>query len=95
MNAFLIHDRIEHNKAKAHQADAEKQKWIDDRANELLKLYPLKLVDFASVFTLPFELRSHFYQSKADEAYSEFFHTLAWQQAEDDWELAFGWAAAV
>ena len=93
MQAYRMQDRAEHQRAKAHQADAEKQAWIDSRANELLKLYPVSLTDFASTGSVPFELRSHFYTSKAGEAYNDLIHALAWQQAEDDWELAFGWSA--
>ena len=93
MSAYAIHDRIEQGCNDDHQAQIKKDAWIDARANELLAVYPDKLTGFADAFSLPFELRSHFYGAKAQEAYLEFIHVLAWQQAADDWELAFGWSA--
>ncbi|MDI7504510.1 host nuclease inhibitor GamL [Cronobacter dublinensis] len=93
MQAYRMQDRAEHQRAAAHQAEVEKQAWVDRRAEELLKLYPALLTGFASTNSLPFELRSHFYTTKAGEAYNALIHTLAWQQAEADWELAFGWSA--
>ncbi|PQX84103.1 host nuclease inhibitor GamL [Cronobacter sakazakii] len=93
MQAYRMQDRAEHQRAAVHQAELEKQAWVDNRAEELLKLYPALLIDFASTSSLLFEIRSHFYTTKAGEAYNAMIHTLAWQQAEDDWELAFGWSA--
>ncbi|USL74608.1 host nuclease inhibitor GamL [Salmonella enterica] len=40
MNAYLTQDRIESRRAFDHQAEIEREKWVDDRAKEIIALFP-------------------------------------------------------
>jgi hypothetical protein len=43
MNAYLTYDRIEDRRWVEQQLTDEKEKWIDDRAKELIAMFPKML----------------------------------------------------
>ncbi|MDG9955356.1 host nuclease inhibitor GamL, partial [Enterobacter roggenkampii] len=40
MNAYLTYDRIEDRRWVEQQLDDEKEKWIDDRAQQIIDMMP-------------------------------------------------------
>jgi hypothetical protein len=43
MNAYLTYDRIEDRRWVEQQLTDEKEKWIDDRAKEMIAMFPENL----------------------------------------------------
>ncbi|SAH09633.1 Uncharacterised protein [Enterobacter hormaechei] len=91
MNAYLTYDRIEDRRWAEQQLDDEKEKWIDDRAQQIIDMMP-KEPSGLFHFTIPIDsspyegLRS----DKAGEAYNDFISAVAYAQAEYDWEHRTG-----
>ncbi|EJU0665780.1 host nuclease inhibitor GamL, partial [Escherichia coli] len=50
MNAYLTCDRIEERRWANQQIQDEKDKWIDDRAQELISMFPDKPLLMSSLF---------------------------------------------
>lgn len=50
MNAYLTCDRIEDRRWANQQIQDEKDKWIDDRAQELISMFPDKPLLMSSLF---------------------------------------------
>lgn len=50
MNAYLTCDRIEERRWINQQIQDEKDKWIDDRAQELISMFPDKPLLMSSLF---------------------------------------------
>lgn len=50
MNAYLTYDRIEDRRWVEQQLTDEKEKWIDDRAKELIAMFPAKPLEMSSLF---------------------------------------------
>ena len=77
MNAYLTYDRIEDRRWVEQQLDDEKEKWIGDRAREIIDMMP-KEPSGLFHFTIPIDsspyegLRS----DKAGEAYNDFISQL-------------------
>jgi hypothetical protein len=90
MNAYRAYDVIEERKWAEQTLTEEKQKWIDDRAQEIIdacrKSRHAALRQSASS-AFPYEgLRS----DKAGEAYNDFISAVAYAQAEYDWDHRTG-----
>ncbi|EEX3609538.1 host nuclease inhibitor GamL [Escherichia coli O157:H7] len=51
MNAYLTCDRIEERRWVNQHIQDEKDKWIDDRAQELISMFPDKPFVFARITT--------------------------------------------
>lgn len=91
MNAYLTYDRIEDRRWVEQQLTDEKEKWIDDRAQQIIDMMPKEpsgLFHFSvPIDSSPYEgLRS----DKAGEAYNDFISAVAYAQAEYDWEHRTG-----
>lgn len=91
MNAYLTYDRIEDRRWVEQQLTDEKEKWIDDRAQQIINMMPKEpsgLFHFSvPIHNTPFSgLRS----DKAGEAYNDFISAVAYSQAEYDWEHRTG-----
>ncbi|EMF4676181.1 host nuclease inhibitor GamL [Escherichia coli] len=89
----LHHSRFAHSVLPAGDADLtdEKEKWIDDRAQQIIDMMPKEpsgLFHFSvPIDASPYEgLRS----DKAGEAYNDFISAVAYAQAEYDWEHRTG-----
>lgn len=91
MNAYLTYDRIEARRAFEHQADIERDKWIDDRVKEIIALFPQtpgQLVTFSiPASSKPYAGLSH---DTATEAYNDFVTAVAYAQADYEWEHRTG-----
>lgn len=85
MNAFLTYDRIEDRRWVEQQLTDEKEKWIDDRAQELIALFPDNPLLNCSIF-LPKEARYALLSDKAQEAYNDFISACAYARAEEEWQ---------
>jgi len=90
MNAYLTYDRIEDRRWVEQQLTDEKEKWIDDRAKELIAMFPKYALQMSSLF-LPKEAQMAGLRSdKAGEDYNDFISAVAYAQAEYDWEHRTG-----
>lgn len=91
MAAYRAYDHIEDRRWVEQQLTDEKDKWIDDRAQEIIDMMPKEpsgLFHFSvPIDSSPYEgLRS----DKACEAYNDFVSAVAYAQAEHDWEHRTG-----
>ncbi|MBS8942798.1 host nuclease inhibitor GamL [Escherichia coli] len=91
MNAYRAYDAIEERKWVEQLLTEEKQKWIDDRAQEVAASMPKGPVDLLlfsiPMGSVPYEgLRS----DKAVEAYNDLIWAAAYAQAEYDWDHRTG-----
>ena len=91
MNAYLTYDLIEDRRWVEQQLTDEKEKWIDDRAQQIIDMMPKEpsgLFHFSvPIDSSPYEgLRS----DKGGEAYNDFISAVAYAQAEHDWEHRTG-----
>lgn len=84
MSAFLTYDRIEDRRWVEQQLTEEKQKWIDDRAKELIAMFPAKPLQMSSLF-LPKEAQLALIGDKAEEAYNDYISACAYARAEEEW----------
>ncbi|WP_180249493.1 host nuclease inhibitor GamL, partial [Enterobacter hormaechei] len=50
MNAFLTYDRTEDRRWVEQQLIDEKEKWIDNRAKELIAMFPKYALQMSSLF---------------------------------------------
>lgn len=91
MNAYLTQDRIEARRAFDHQAEIEREKWVDDRAKEIIAIFPKTPAEMVflsiPVETKPYAGLSH---DNATEAYNEFVTAVAYAQADYEWEHRTG-----
>lgn len=85
MNAFLTYDRIEDRRGVEQQLTEYKEKWIDDRAKELIAMFPAKPLQMSSLF-LPKEAQLALVGDKAEEAYNDYISACAYARAEEEWE---------
>ncbi|MGG7716455.1 host nuclease inhibitor GamL [Klebsiella aerogenes] len=85
MNAFLTYDRIEDRLWVEQQLTEDKEKWIDDRAKELIAMFPAKPLQMSSLF-LPKEAQLALVGDKAEEAYNDYISACAYARAEEEWE---------
>lgn len=91
MNAYRAYDHIEDRCWVEQKLIDEKDKWIDDRAQEIIDLMPKEpsgLFHFSvPIDSSPYEgLRS----DNACEAYNDFISAVAYAQAEYDWDHRTG-----
>ena len=84
MNAFLTYDRIEDRRWVEQQLTEDKEKWIDDRAKELIAMFPAKPLQMSSLF-LPKEAQLSLIGDKAGEAYNDYISACAYARAEEEW----------
>lgn len=91
MNAYRAYDVIEERKWAEQTLNEEKQKWIDDRAQEIIDALP-KEPSGLFRFSVPMDkspyegLRS----DAAGEAYNDLISAVAYAQAEYDWDHRTG-----
>lgn len=85
MSAFLTYDRIEDRRWVEQQLTEDKEKWIDDRAKELIAMFPSKPLQMSSLF-LPREAQLALVGDKAEEAYNDYISACAYVRAEEEWE---------
>lgn len=91
MNAYRAYDVIEEHKWAEQTLTEEKQKWVDDRAQEIIDALP-KEPSGLFRFSVPMDkspyegLRS----DSAGEAYNDFISAVAYAQAEYDWDHRTG-----
>ncbi|HDX9141222.1 TPA: host nuclease inhibitor GamL [Klebsiella michiganensis] len=91
MNAYRAYDVIEERKWAEQTLDEEKEKWIDDRAQEIIDALP-KEPSGLFRFSVPMDkspyegLRS----DAAGEAYNDLISAIAYAQAEYDWDHRTG-----
>ncbi|HDU5651488.1 TPA: host nuclease inhibitor GamL [Klebsiella aerogenes] len=84
MNAYRAYDAIEERKWAEQSLTEEKQKWIDDRAKELIAMFPAKPLQMSSLF-LPKEAQLALIGDKAEEAYNDYISACAYARAEEEW----------
>lgn len=84
MNAFLTYDRIEDRRWVEQLLSEDKEKWIDDRAKELIAMFPAKPLQMSSLF-LPKEAQLAIIGDKAEEAYNDYISACAYARAEEEW----------
>ncbi|EPO7767652.1 host nuclease inhibitor GamL [Klebsiella aerogenes] len=84
MSAFLTYDRIEDRRWVEQQLSEDKEKWIDDRAKELIAMFPAKPLQMSSLF-LPKEAQLALIGDKAEEAYNDYISACAYARAEEEW----------
>ncbi|BBW45677.1 hypothetical protein STN0717ENT73_19910 [Enterobacter cloacae] len=91
MNAYLTYDRIEDRRWAEQQLIDEKEKWIGDRAREIIDIMPK---DPSGLFHFTIPIDSSPYEGlrsdEAGEAYNDFISVVAYAQAEYDWEHRTG-----
>lgn len=85
MNAYRAYDRIEEQCWATQQIVDEKDKWIDDRAKELIELFPKEPLLNCFPF-LPKDACLSLLGDKAQEAYNDFISACAYARAEEEWE---------
>ena len=85
MNAFLTYDRIEDRRWVEQQLTEDKERWINDRAKELIAMFPAKPLQMSSLF-LPKEAQLALVGDKAEEAYNDYISACAYSRAEEEWE---------
>lgn len=85
MNAYYAQDRIEAQRDFAHQAAIQREQWIDNRAKELIAIFPKKPLHMSSLF-LPEEAQLALVGDKAEEAYNDYISNLCYLRAEEEWE---------
>ena len=84
MNAYLTYDRIEDRRWAEQQLDDEKEKWIGDRAKELIAMFPRDPLSMRSLF-LPAAATLALTGDKALEHYNNYITRLCYDRAEEEW----------
>ncbi|HCQ8451272.1 TPA: host nuclease inhibitor GamL [Klebsiella oxytoca] len=91
MNAYRAYDVIEERKWAEQTLTEEKQKWVDDRAQEIINATP---GDLLQLFYLSFQTGSLPYEGLRSDAAGEIYNDLrtaiAYAQAEYDWDHRTG-----
>lgn len=85
MNAFRAYDRIEESRWVEQAITEEKEQWIDNRAKELIAMFPKYALQMSSLF-LPKEAQLALVGEKAEEAYNDYITRLCYDRAEEEWE---------
>lgn len=85
MNAFRAYDRIEASRWVEQAITEEKDQWIDNRAKELIAMFPKYALQMSSLF-LPKEAQLALVGEKAEEAYNDYITRLCYDRAEEEWE---------
>ncbi|QLT23515.1 host nuclease inhibitor GamL [Enterobacter hormaechei] len=85
MNAYLTYDRIEDRRWVDQLLTDEKEKWIDDRAKELIAMFPKYALQMSSLF-LPKEAQMALVGEKAEEAYNDYVTRICYDRAEEEWD---------
>ena len=85
MNAFRAYDRIEASRWVEQEINEEKEKWIDERAKELIAMFPKYALQMSSLF-LPKEAQLALVGEKAEEAYNDYITRLCYDRAEEEWD---------
>lgn len=85
MNAYLTHDRIEARLDLSAHAQIEREQWIDNRAQEIIDMFPKSPRLNHSLF-LSDEACFALMGDKAQEAYNDFISTCAYARAEEEWQ---------
>ena len=85
MNAFRAYDRIEESRWVDQAITEEKEQWIDNRAKELIAMFPKYALQMSSLF-LPKEAQLALVGEKAEDAYNEYITACAYARAEEEWQ---------
>lgn len=85
MAAYHALDRIEAQKEFAHQAGIQRDRWIDQRAQEIIEMFPKEPLLNRSLF-LPHDACYALMGDKAQEAYNDFISACAYARAEQEWQ---------
>jgi hypothetical protein len=85
MNAYRISDDLEERRWVEQKMVEEKEKWIDDRAKELIAMFPRSPLQMSSLF-LSRDAQFALTSEKAQEAYNDYISACAYARAEDEWE---------
>lgn len=89
MNAYRAYDCIEDGRWVEQQLIEEKEKWIDDRAKEIIAIAPEQPRQFASLL-VDSKIRLALDHEKSVEAYNDYISVVAYAQAEYDWDHRTG-----
>lgn len=91
MNAHRAYDRIEDGRWVQQQLADEKDKWIDDRAREIVAAMP-KDVSRLFLFSVPVDSTPYegLRCDKAGEVYNDLISAIAYAQAEYEWDHRTG-----
>lgn len=91
MNAYRAYDVIEERKWAEQSLTEEKQKWVDDRAQEIINTMP---GDLLQLFYLSLQAGPQPYEGLRSDAAGEIYNDLrtaiAYAQAEYDWDHRTG-----
>lgn len=85
MAAYAIQDRIEQSRWDSSHAADIRQQWIDDRAKELIAMFPKEPGRMSSLF-LPHEAWFCLLGDKAEEAYNDYITACCYARAEVEWQ---------
>jgi hypothetical protein len=85
MNAFRAYDYIEDRRWADQQLTEEKDKWIDDRANKLIAMFPTDPLAMRSLF-ISKEACLALIGSEAQEIYNDYISRLCYARAEEEWQ---------
>lgn len=85
MNAYAMYDSIEEFRWVRQQLQDERDAWIDNRAQEIIALFPDWPV-FASSPMLPAVVHFALQGECATEAYNEMVSVAAYERAKLEWE---------
>lgn len=91
MNAYRAYDVIEERKWAEQTLSEEKEKWIDDRAQEIIDALP-KEPSGLFRFSVPMD-KSPYEGLRSDavgEAYNNLISAVAYARAEYDWDHRTG-----
>lgn len=84
MAAYRAYDHIEDRRWVEQQLTEDKEKWIDNRAQEIINMFPNSPRLNHSLF-LSDEACFALMGDKAQEAYNDFICTCAYARAEEEW----------
>ena len=91
MFPYLNCDRIEDRRWVEQQLSEEREKWIDDRAKEIIASFPANPAAFVAL-SIPADKKPYagLSSDSAIEAYNDFVSAVADAQASHEWEHRTG-----
>ena len=91
MSAYLTFDRIEDRRWVEQQLREKRDKWIDDRAKEIIALFPTNPAALVAL-SIPADKKPYagLSSDSAIEAYNDFVSAVAYAQASHEWDHRTG-----
>lgn len=91
MFPYLNCDRIEDRRWVEQQLSEEREKWIDDRAKEIIASFPENPAAFVAL-SIPADKKPYagLSSDSAIEAYNDFVSAVAYAQASHEWDHRTG-----